>query len=80
MRDIDWDVVISITVTVIGFCAICFFMKSCNTQNNESDNLAMVKMVSEGADPIAAHCAIKGSAEVKECAVYIALKSTSVKE
>jgi len=76
----DWDFTINLTVAVIGLCAICFFMKSRSVQNNESDNLAMVKMVGDGADPIAARCAIKGSAEVKECAVYTALKYTSVKE
>lgn len=70
MRDIEWDFTINITVAILGLCAIAFFMKSCNVQNNESDNLAMVKMVGEGADPIAARCAVKGSGtQDKECAV-----------
>lgn len=77
----DWDFTINITVAILGLCAICFFMKSCSVQNNESDNLAMVKMVADGADPIAARCAVMGrNTSDTECAVYTALKSTSVKE
>jgi len=81
MKDVDWDFTINLIVAVLGICAIFFFMKSGVVQKNESDNLAMVKMVGDGADPIAARCAIKGSGtQDKECAVYTALKSASVKE
>lgn len=77
----DWDTTINFLVAVLGLCAICFFMKSCTVQNNESDNATILKMVSEGADPIAARCAVYGmGSQAKECAVYTALKSKNVKE
>lgn len=57
--------------------AICFVIVSiggCNAAINHQDNSAMVEMVSQGADPLDARCAIKSSAST-ECGIRAATKN-----
>ena len=48
-------------IVIIGFCTFVATIGGCNATTNHQDNTAMVEMVSRGADPIDARCAVKDS-------------------
>jgi len=62
-----------LTVVVAGIILVVCAMGSCTHEVNKSDNIAMTEMVKNGADPIAAKCAVKGAAN-SECAILAAKK------
>lgn len=55
-------------IVILGLVLVCCAMASCTATVSKDDNKAMVEMVKNGADPIAAKCAVKGSAG-SECAI-----------
>jgi hypothetical protein len=61
--------------TIIGIVIVCCAMTTCTVRNNNSDNAAMAEMVKNGAEPLAARCAVKGSTnQASECAILAAKK------
>ncbi len=61
-------------IMAIATCTLIATMGGCSAATNYQDNTAMVAMVSHGADPIDARCAIKG-AEINACVVRAATKN-----
>lgn len=57
-------VTFSVTATIAG----------CSGAINYQDNAAMVEMVSKGADPQDARCAVKGATNQGECVIRATIK------
>jgi len=66
-------------VIAISICFIMATFASCTAGITYHDNLTMTKMVASGANPIAVRCAVKGSSERSDCAIYIAINNLDKK-
>lgn len=58
---------------IIGIIICVCAMASCAHKVSVDDNQTMAQMVKEGADPIAAKCAVKGSSST-ECGILAAAR------
>lgn len=62
-------------IVMVAICTVVALIGGCTGTINYQDNTAMVDMVSHGADPQDARCAIKATDNTGNCSIRAATKN-----